>query len=490
MRVTWPWTPAGLEFTRNLAVCEAHLKDGSAAVAAWNAELMKRILFCVPTGSVIGGIETWLDHVVPFLAERGWDPLVALARGLKYNRPERFREAHPDLPTVEMDGRGFDREGRIRAVQRVLRKVRPDIVMPLGLNDAYWAYFRWRKSGGTGRLVLRNQGILPELLDQVCLYGPHADLVVSDSRLVTRFAVEHAGIPAHRVRHLPNGADATRRPTTPGSARPVLRLGYVGRFSRRDKRVLDLIGLCQRLQEQEICATVDIVGSGPAEDELRRGLEKDAFRDMVRFHGRLSRDELYERIYPNLDVLLLFSQSESFGIVLVEAMMHGVVPVTSDYLGRRSERLVIHDATGLVFPVGDIQAASRLLASLAANHAMLCELSENARAKASEYTWQPRLAAWHDALRSLSRIGPLHSTPTEDLAAATPTGKLERLRLPWSVVDIMRRIRRSTLGTPIRPGGEEWPLFDRSRSARAASLAPVIAEIENRSNLSGHPGAA
>ena len=62
---------------------------------------MRKLLFFMHSSSPIGGVETWLDHAVAHFGRHGFDPVVALVRGLKYNSPDRYREFHPDLPTIE-----------------------------------------------------------------------------------------------------------------------------------------------------------------------------------------------------------------------------------------------------------------------------------------------------------------------------------------------------------------------------------------------------
>ena len=439
----------------------------------------ERILFLIPTAAGIGGVETWLDHVVPYLSSHGWDPVVALARGLLYNLPVRYRELHPHLPTVEIDGRGFDREGRIRAVVRCLRKTKPGIVIPLGLCDAYDAYFRWRARGNREtRLVLRNQGLLAPLLAQVQDYGPYADLVVSDSRLVTRFAIEHVGLPEGRVRHLPNGADLPTGDRSPTHC-DQLRLGYVGRFTQGDKRILDLADLCEELLRRNVPCTVDVVGDGPSDRALRDRLETDRFGSMVRFHGRLKPNEVGERIYPNLDVLLLFSSSESFGIVLVEAMMHGVVPVTSRYRGVRTERLVRDDETGLSFPVGGISAAADAVEHLVNDRQLLSRLAAAGRAEVNDaHTWDRCLARWHVALESLLTMVPVTGLP-KSTSQRLRSGRLDRLGVPSSVVDLVRRLRRRFRGPSVLAGGEEWPLFrSNCREDELQALSDCVERLE------------
>ena len=57
-----------------------------------------------------------------------------------------------------------------------------------------------------------------------------------------------------------------------------------------------------------------------------------------------------------MDALVVFSEAEAGPIVAWEAMIHGVVPIVSDFIGRAEEN-VIRD---VVFPVGDVEGRERL----------------------------------------------------------------------------------------------------------------------------------
>ncbi len=96
----------------------------------------KSILVCLFSHNVWGGIETWLREILAAHREAGWKVTIALARGKRFNDPARFLRALGERSAIEMDGRTGTTEGRIAAVQRVVERVSPSIVMPLGLGRA------------------------------------------------------------------------------------------------------------------------------------------------------------------------------------------------------------------------------------------------------------------------------------------------------------------------------------------------------------------
>jgi hypothetical protein len=93
------------------------------------------ILFCTYSHNVWGGIETWLHEMLAAHREAGWTTTLAVARGRRFNDPGRFARAFGDI-VVSFDGRTGTAKGRITAVQRLIEKVNPSIVVPIGVGHA------------------------------------------------------------------------------------------------------------------------------------------------------------------------------------------------------------------------------------------------------------------------------------------------------------------------------------------------------------------
>jgi glycosyltransferase involved in cell wall biosynthesis len=439
---------------------------------------MPRLLFFMHTTSPIGGVETWLDRANEHLSRNGFDTVVGLVRGQRFNQPERYREYHPQLDTVEVDGRGLAREGRVRALMRCIGKVKPDIVLPLGIVDANEAVIRRKLGGDKVRLLGRAQGNLEPMLADLRTYRDWTDRVICPGRLTRRVLVEWAGYHPERVLNISNGADEPFVLREPRRAGSPIRVGYVGRLSQPDKRALDLIPLCRELLRLGVDFELDVVGDGPCREQLRGEMEEWGTR--IRMHGALRQEEIYRRIYPSLDVLAMTSASEAFGIVLVEAMMHGVVPVSSRYDGFHNEQLVVEGETGLSFAVGDMAAAAAAIRGLQRETAQLEHLSDAARLHGRAYTWQTSLQRWQCALEALAAEPVVHASEFPAVPETRRSGRLERWGVPAGATDMLRRLRRAALGPAVLPGGEEWPLFHRSHSPEVlAEVAHAIASLEH-----------
>jgi glycosyltransferase involved in cell wall biosynthesis len=418
------------------------------------------VLICSPTASIAGGVQTWLRELCVRLDRRRWRPLVALLRGGKAHDARAYQAAWAELETIEVDGTGLAAPGRIRAVERCLRRVEPDVFVPLTAVDAHHAACRGKAQQLRFRYLLHVPGNVAAQIADAQECAPWADLAVAPGRLNARL-LDWAGVPADRIRYVPYGAGQPEHQRTPRAPGAPLRLGYVGRLSAADKRVRDLVPLCAELERRGVSYTLSVAGDGPERTALESALSRLA---QVRFLGRLDARALYEKVYPQLDVLLLFSESESFGIVAIEAMLHGVVPVTSAFVGSGAEGILRGGTTALLFPIGDMESAGGSVERLATSASLLQALSEAARAAVTgRFTWQRCVDGWAAALDDAMAL-PLR-TGTKVPGPATRPGRLERIGLPAAVTDVVRRARMRVLGMPpAMLGGEEWPWIRRDHS--------------------------
>ena len=155
-------------------------------------------------------------------------------------------------------------------------------------------------------------------------------------------------------------------------------LCHVSNF-RPVKRVLDVIDTFARVRaEREV--TLLMVGDGPDRAHAEaRCRELDLAQDVV-FLGKVKNP-----IEPLLisDLLLLPSETESFGLVALEAMAAGV-PVVSSNVGGLPE-VNVQEETGFLRDVGDVEGmAQDALAIL--DDGALRGFKQRAKARAAEFT--------------------------------------------------------------------------------------------------------
>ena len=121
----------------------------------------------------------------------------------------------------------------------------------------------------------------------------------------------------------------------------------VGRFSRQHKGFDLLIEAFHLFSQKNQEWTLDIVGEGVEEELYRSLIKKYNLEDRVTIHPFTNHIQDY---YSNAQVYVLSSRWEGFGLVLVEAMAHGLPVVSSDL---PTSKEIMGDF-GLYFKNGDI----------------------------------------------------------------------------------------------------------------------------------------
>jgi N-acetyl-alpha-D-glucosaminyl L-malate synthase BshA len=115
------------------------------------------------------------------------------------------------------------------------------------------------------------------------------------------------------------------------------------------KRLGDVVRIFQRVRER-MDARLVLVGDGPEYGSTIELVEELGLTPWVRFVGVV--DEIAP-VLKGADLLLLPSETESFGLVALEAMASGV-PVVATEVGGLPE-VVEHGVTGFLAPVGDVE---------------------------------------------------------------------------------------------------------------------------------------
>lgn len=145
---------------------------------------------------------------------------------------------------------------------------------------------------------------------------------------------------------------------------------HVSNF-RKVKRVPDVVKTFQKVLEK-IPAKLLLVGDGPEMTGVIKLVKNLQLQDYVLFLGK---QENLDELYSISDLMLLPSEKESFGLVLLEAMACGV-PCIGTNIGGIPE--VIDDGrTGFVCPLGDIEAMGHKAISLLSDSNLYQQMVRN-----------------------------------------------------------------------------------------------------------------
>lgn len=173
-----------------------------------------------------------------------------------------------------------------------------------------------------------------------------------------------------------NGANfPSPRPREPHTG--PLRLLFMGRVEAL-KGAFDVVPLLKHLERQDVPAVINIVGGD--NETLRRQLERNRLADRVTWTGRVPHDRCYT-IAAESDVFLMPSRREPFGMVTIEAMSMGCVPIAYDVPSGSTE-IIEHDRSGLLVRLGDLRGWARSVRMLHEDRARLTRLSAGAAERA------------------------------------------------------------------------------------------------------------
>lgn len=207
---------------------------------------------------------------------------------------------------------------------------------------------------------------------------------------VSKPAVEyaHTNFPGY-YNIIPNGVDLEH--FSPDVA-PIeefkdgkLNILFVSRLEKR-KGLNYLLQAFRQVKEEIPDCRLIVVGPGT---RLRRRYERyvarSGLKDVV-FVGLVAYDEL-PRYYKTADVFCAPAiGSESFGIILLEAMSMGKPIVASNIEGYAS--VISHGVDGLLVPPADKDKLAKALISLLSDESLRREMGAKGRAKALEHSWE------------------------------------------------------------------------------------------------------
>lgn len=323
------------------------------------------------------GAEVFGDRLANGLRGKGW---ATSMRSLTTDADGPFVDATPisDRPTSDLSGLKID---VVRALRAEIRRDRPDVIFANGgatLKYVAAAIVGLRSrptlvysSIGEPRYWLR--GLKHRLLHR--FLHSRADWIVAVSQLTADQLASDLGVSAEKIRVAHTGIPADFLRVDGGDGEPDDRLHmlFLGALSR-EKDPLAALEVALRLPE-DLKPVLRFVGSGPMADEVASAVTDRGLSDRVELIGSV-RD-----VRPHLswaDLLILPSRTEGFPGAVLEAAAAGV-PTFGFSAGGTAETMIT-GTTGVVVPVGAIDALAREITSAARGIDRLREMGEDAKA--------------------------------------------------------------------------------------------------------------
>ena len=258
----------------------------------------------------------------------------------------------------------------------------------------------WSMWGGAKRKTLR------EFYDTVIGKGTmeSADLITCVSKHERDMLVSEIGISEDNIKIIYNGINWNDWQVLPD--KNIFRKQYpdisdkfvlfAGRLAT-NKGLSDLISAMDLVNQK----SVDLVITG-ADMGLGKQLEKEALEKGVRMHrlGHID-DETYRSVLASAEMLVLPSEYEAFGIVLLEAAAAETAVIGTNVGG--IPEAMSPGNNGLIVEYNDVDNLSKSIATLLDDAKLCKEMGKAGRVWAKNFSWDSILKELEQEYRSIIR---------------------------------------------------------------------------------------
>jgi len=340
----------------------------SCAFPVASRSTMRTKVMLLAVGLGIGGTETHVLELASGIDRSKFDVTVCSLKSGGCLVEELRRRG---IRVVCLNGAGKGDPRVLFRLWKLMQEERPDVIQ----SFLFWANLAARLLGRLSNAVrvvcsyhdeIVSEGWLVRMIDRFTFQWSHA--VVCCSEAVRRSVSNCLGAPAPRQTIIPFGVDAGQFAVGNAASRTELRLrdggpiiGTVCRLAEPKKGLhvlLRAMATLNRGGNDPRCQLL-IVGEGPAREPLEALSCQLGLSDCTVFAG--ARRDI-PRILPLLDLFVLPSLYEGFGIAILEAMAAGK-PVVATAVGGIPE-FVVPGETGLLVEAGNPAALADAIGSL------------------------------------------------------------------------------------------------------------------------------
>ncbi len=427
-----------------------------------------------PGAYPLGGIATWLDYLCVGLQEKDWRVVVGLASG-RWHDTKKYEQRHEGLTVTRVVNETGSREGRVRAIEAVIKSVNPQLVVGVNIPDCYVAAARCRGTGRWPKIVMTIHAIQPDVYDDATKHAALLDGVVCTNKLACELVRVDSGVNRKRIFYAPYGVADQEITYGNKGLRDPFRLAYVGRLEQGQKSLHDLPQVLDHLEGAGVKYQLIVAGTGPEETWIRRELSARAKKGIIEFLGEIELHAMNERVYDRADALIVTSVWETGPIIIWEAMASGVPVVTSKYIGSGLENSLINNENCLTFPTGDVREAAACITRLMDANLRGKLIQGGYRVVHNKYTQSSSIDAWDRCFTNIM-ISPDNGREIGHAYSVSHNGRLDRI----FGVRLGETIRRA-LGRQYvhQSAGSEWPHSYGTRNLHDSSFWSLARQLDD-----------
>lgn len=188
--------------------------------------------------------------------------------------------------------------------------------------------------------------------------------------------------------YIPNAIENIPRTKSPLTGEHII---SVGRLSP-EKGYLDLLKIYLDLKKKKCKWHLDIVGDGSERSRLEKFIKENNLENDVTLHGFKNSKEI-EKLMQKSSIYVMTSYTESFGIVLLEAMSNGLPCLAFDS-AEGAKEVITSGRDGYLIKHRNFKAMEKKILDLTKDIDMRKELGKNGRRKVKGYISDNICESW------------------------------------------------------------------------------------------------
>lgn len=204
--------------------------------------------------------------------------------------------------------------------------------------------------------------------------------ITPSPRVEKNFNVYTHHLYSNRIKVIPHGTKISS-PLCLNKSEERLTITFIGMLYEH-KGVFLLPKIIQNVIEKCSSAIFNIIGDGDLKGWLENEIIKNQLTENIRLFGNVN-DETVDRELSKSHIFLLPTRSESFGLSIIEAMAHGVIPVVS-LINGTTNYIIDNNKSGFLVNPDDPNGFTTYILKLANDDSLRRLMSKNAYIKAND----------------------------------------------------------------------------------------------------------